>query len=380
MFEETHTTSNKHTQIKTKVPTQHDNFDLINADALQERLFWQEASCCCALDHVGGVLGGQHPLLFCNQYLIGQRRVRLVPLTKIQIKYVDTKHQLADILTKGNFTRDEWNSLLHLFNIIHFSSLCCTQNFSLTSCSRTMAKVMQEQEGDNRIVARSKPTTMNLAVSVSTSSKSPGILKASCRTDWSSSGKPDARNSNHEAASSSQGWQKDALLDGCTGKPVATEEHQEHLNYPEEFVGTGKPVAPKYQGYPGTPGTPGDSGDSEAEGNDKYWPHHFRISPNYVQHMEKVFSIVRQRCGRSPTDQMHDLDVNTAVFLCLSLFKLQFILGMSIRKIFDLPRINPWNLWNSYSIWLRGWSPIRQKLPDWPRLTGSSLCGKRLLC
>ena len=26
---------------------------------------------------------------------------------KIQIKYVDTKHQLADILTKGNFTRDE---------------------------------------------------------------------------------------------------------------------------------------------------------------------------------------------------------------------------------------------------------------------------------
>ena len=31
---------------------------------------------------------------------------------KIQIKYIDTKSQLADILTKGNFTRDEWN---HLF-------------------------------------------------------------------------------------------------------------------------------------------------------------------------------------------------------------------------------------------------------------------------
>ena len=29
--------------------------------------------------------------------------------TKIQIKYIDTKNQLADILTKGNFTRDEWN-------------------------------------------------------------------------------------------------------------------------------------------------------------------------------------------------------------------------------------------------------------------------------
>ena len=32
--------------------------------------------------------------------------------SKIQIKYIDTKNQLADILTKGSFTRDEWNHLL----------------------------------------------------------------------------------------------------------------------------------------------------------------------------------------------------------------------------------------------------------------------------
>ena len=38
---------------------------------------------------------------------------------KIQIKYIDTKNQLADILIKGNFTRDEWNHLLCLFNISH---------------------------------------------------------------------------------------------------------------------------------------------------------------------------------------------------------------------------------------------------------------------
>ena len=88
---------------------------------------------------------------------------------KIQIKYVDSKHQLADILTNGNFTRDEWNNLLHLFNS-HFSALCCAQNFSLTRCTETMSKRMQEQEGENRIVAKSKPTTMNLAFAVSTSS------------------------------------------------------------------------------------------------------------------------------------------------------------------------------------------------------------------
>ena len=42
--------------------------------------------------------------------------------TKIQIKYIDTKNQAADILTIGNFTRDEWNHLLCLFDIGHFSS------------------------------------------------------------------------------------------------------------------------------------------------------------------------------------------------------------------------------------------------------------------
>ena len=108
--------------------------------------------------------------------------------SKIQIKYIDTKNQLADILTKGNFTRDEWNNSLNLFNISHFSSLCCAQNFSLTGCPETMAKRMQQQEEEERIVAKSKPTAMNLTSTVSTgsssvnhpiASKSLGILKAS---------------------------------------------------------------------------------------------------------------------------------------------------------------------------------------------------------
>ena len=140
---------------------------------------------------------------------------------------------------------------------------------------------MQEQEGDNWIVAKSKPTTMNLAFSVSTSSsavnspfasESPGILKAQCRTDKSSTGKPDARDRNHDAASSSQGWQKDAFLDVSTGKLVATEEDQEHLNFPEDSVSRGKLVAPGY------PGTPGISGDWESEGNDEGWPNNLHIS------------------------------------------------------------------------------------------------------
>ena len=39
--------------------------------------------------------------------------------SKIQIKCIDTRNQLADMLTKRNFTRDEWNHHLCLFNISH---------------------------------------------------------------------------------------------------------------------------------------------------------------------------------------------------------------------------------------------------------------------
>ena len=77
-------------------------------------------------------------------------RINLDP--KIQIKYIDTKNQLADILTKGKFTRDEWNHLLCLFNISHFSS---------TDCSEVMSKRTQEDAGEERVTAKSKPM-MNL--------------------------------------------------------------------------------------------------------------------------------------------------------------------------------------------------------------------------
>ena len=52
---------------------------------------------------------------------------------KIQIKYIDTEKQLADILTKGSFTCDEWNHLLCLFNVDHFSSTVCSETMATIS-------------------------------------------------------------------------------------------------------------------------------------------------------------------------------------------------------------------------------------------------------
>ena len=118
-------------------------------------------------------------------------RINLDP--KIQIKYIDTKNQLADILTKGNFTRDEWNHLLCLFNISHFSS---------TVCSETMAKRSQRESGEERVTAKSRPM-MNLTARMpshvsSSTSVSPGKRSYGNQDPWSTiaekeerSGRPD---------------------------------------------------------------------------------------------------------------------------------------------------------------------------------------------
>ena len=62
------------------------------------------------------------------------------------------KKQLTDILTKGNFTRDEWNHLLCLLNISHFSS---------TECSEVLSKRTKKDSSEERVTAKSKPM-MNL--------------------------------------------------------------------------------------------------------------------------------------------------------------------------------------------------------------------------
>ena len=74
--------------------------------------------------------------------------IELIWIPKIQIKCINTKNQLADILTRGIFTRDERNHMLCLFNISHFSP---------TVCSESMAKRLQQDSGEERVTAKSRP-------------------------------------------------------------------------------------------------------------------------------------------------------------------------------------------------------------------------------
>ena len=202
--------------------------------------------------------------------------IELIWTPKIQVKCVDTKHQLADILIKGNFTRDEWNNLLYLFNISHFSSLLRSE-FQLDQLHQNDgekdARTGRRQQDRGKVKADDDEPGLLCLDKFFDSEQSdcvekPWDTQSSVSNRLVSTGKPDARDRKDDAASSSQGWQKDAFLDVITGKLVATEEDQEHLNYPKASVSTGKLVAPR---YPTT----------------------------YVLHMEKVFSIVRQRYGLS---------------------------------------------------------------------------------
>ena len=83
------------------------------------------------------------------------------------------------MLNKGNFTRDEWNHLLCLLNISHFSS---------TDCSEVMSKRTQKNSGEERVKAKSRPMSLIArALSTLSSSASESPVKSSyeSQSPWS---------------------------------------------------------------------------------------------------------------------------------------------------------------------------------------------------
>ena len=73
-------------------------------------------------------------------------RINLDP--KIQIKYIDTKNQIEHILTKENFTRDEWNHLLTLLDISHFSSTALSSQRWQNELNKNQEKDVSQQNHD----------------------------------------------------------------------------------------------------------------------------------------------------------------------------------------------------------------------------------------
>ena len=109
------------------------------------------------------------------------------------MKHVSRTHRVAldwlfDRINLGSFTRDEWNHLLCLFNISHFSS---------TVCSETMAKRLQQDSGEERVTAKSRPM-MSLIAGVpsnvsSLTSVSPGKRSYGNQDPWSTNAEKEER-------------------------------------------------------------------------------------------------------------------------------------------------------------------------------------------
>ena len=168
-----------------------------------------------------------------------------------------------------------------LFNISIFSS---------ASCPGTMSKRMQQETGEERPVAKSKPT-LNLvshtaassptAPSSSASSR-PEILRAPSQQGSNltaqSAGKLAAGGSNpNDAASSSQVWLTDAMLCERARKLAAVDQDQ---NFPELAR---KLAAESLNG-----------------------PHNLPVSRASEPHLEKVHSNLRRQLKREPEDKMED--------------------------------------------------------------------------
>ena len=109
----------------------------------------------------------------------------------------------------------------------------------------------------------------------------------------------------------------------------------------------------------------------------------FSCSPDRVPHMEKVFSIVRQtlwsksdgwsgwpRCEHSFLVYIHVCHTSSCISSWARLYGKSAIYQESTLEVCE----------TNYFKRLRGCSKIKQKLPDCPRLTGHILCGKGQLC
>ena len=166
--------------------------------------------------------------------------------SKIQIKYIDTKNQLADILTKGNFTRDEWNHLLNLFNISHFNS---------TACTAAMAKRAQQESGEGRVTAKSRPMMNLTARTISFVSSSASANPVRTSYGYQDPGKsvasddrsvkpekpspPGCSKEDYGRSWSSQEWKSGAAAHDRSGKPETTSwdaMQQVRLHHEEPFL------------------------------------------------------------------------------------------------------------------------------------------------
>ena len=218
-------------------------------------------------------------------------RINLDPKNKI--KYIDTKNQLAEIFTKVNFRRDEWNHLFCACSISAISALSAALRISAwPAAPEPWQKGCKNREETTRSwwSQRRRWTWSHLSwqvlrlCSFRLRRKALGYSKHPVEQSGQVQG-----NLTQEIAITTQ---RRVLKKGkkeSTRRLFATEEDQGHRNFPKDSKSMRRLVA---------------SGNSDTESKDKLWAHNSHTSTDCVRQMEKVFSIVTKRHGLSPRNKM----------------------------------------------------------------------------
>ena len=246
-------------------------------------------------------------------------RINLNP--KIQIRYVDTKHQLADMLTKGNFTRDEWNHPLRLFYISHLASLAVPRISSskIAPQWRRGFLIKKRRKGCVQVETSSDESfllaTSSSTASSPTASKSPGMPIAS--------GKPDSRMSDEpssfDAASTSQVRLKVSNLVGSMEEQRGNPSHRRRRRSRRLRQSCGWNLVLQRRTLLKTVKLGCNNLHTEPvlqltsqKGTEATWDHYLQISPNTSHCMEAVLSMVRKIYGKQPGDPVNYFNMKLA--------------------------------------------------------------------
>ena len=123
--------------------------------------------------------------------------------------------------------------------------------------------------------------------------------------------------------------------------------------------------------------TSGNSENPKAES--RKWPHNFHMYPAVVPHIDEVYSIVRKIYGRSPTGNLNDIDVNTAVWEKFLSVTLQAAVHSWSRLHGEFTIYQESTLEVCKKVIPSDWKVDRRSKRSiiWPRLISKSLLGDR---
>ena len=233
-----------------------------------------------------------------------------------------------------------------------------------------MAKRIQKQEEEERVVSNSRPTVMKMSsylMSSTSSAASSPIASKSPGTSGASVGGLGSRLKNaassFDAASASQVKLKDAYLGGSKEKQLGDLPHEREGNSWETDDSESEPwyyrLAPQNNGACGKPlaGGSAESASSElqkSEGNNGATTKHFlAISPDHVPYMNDVYNMVRRVYSRPASDPVKDVDVNMAFWWMFMNATLRTAIHLVIDHVVNLRNVQKFFLEN-YKTTFRG--------------------------